>query len=54
MDLVMRSNSPDFMMGGANVIEKIGHALHMQEMWAESAEIFRDLNKKKNQVILLF
>ena len=53
MDLVMRSNSPDFMMGGANVIEKIGHALHMQEMWAESAEIFRDLNKKKNQVIVL-
>ena len=50
----MRSNSPDYMMGGANAIEKIGHALHMQEMWEETAKIFRSLNDNDEVNLSLF
>ena len=52
MDYIMRSNSPEFMMGGANVLEKIGHALHMHEMWTRSAEIFHQLKAAKVTIIL--
>lgn len=43
----MRRNSPDFLMNGANLIEKLGHALHMQEMWMEAAKIVKMLKKEE-------
>jgi hypothetical protein len=35
-------------MGGANLVEKLGHALHMQEMWADAAKVVNRL--KDSQV----
>jgi len=52
MDFLMRFNSPGFLMGGANVLEKLGHALHMQEMWAGSAKLVEQL--KQLEVSLAF
>jgi hypothetical protein len=41
MDFVMSQNGPDFLFRGANALEKIGHSLHMNEMWAEAGKVYQ-------------
>jgi hypothetical protein len=45
MDYIMSQNSPDFLFRLGNPLEKIGHSLHMNEMWAEAALAYMDFVK---------
>jgi hypothetical protein len=45
MDFIMSQNGPDFIMRLANPLEKIGHALHMNDVWAEAGLAYQDFVK---------
>jgi len=45
MDYIMSQNGPDFLFRLANPLEKIAHALHMNEMWAEAGLVYQDFVK---------
>ena len=36
MDYVFKSDNPDFMISKATTVEKLGHAMHMHEIWARA------------------
>jgi len=45
MDFIMSQNGPDFIMRLANPLEKIGHALHMNDVWAEAGLAYQHFVK---------
>jgi len=45
MDFIMSQNGPDFLFRLANPLEKVAHALHMNEVWADAGLIYQDFVK---------